>query len=58
MFSYFIFILKHRLKTTNNIRYLYFYKSMMFSWSWRFINHMGYENNPTTGSSGEFWAMY
>jgi len=19
---------------------------------------MGYENNPTTGSSGEFWAMY
>jgi len=19
---------------------------------------MGYENNPATGSSGEFWAMY
>jgi len=19
---------------------------------------MGYENNPTNGSSGEFWAMY
>jgi len=34
------------------------YKSMTFSWSYWSINHMGYENNPTTGSSEEFWAMY